>query len=80
MSDKAAPRVSIMHHPDVRRSLAMQKAYSEGLRAVYLYTAAHQDDVVAEQVSGADAELAHRINDLLLPVVKAAAPSVPTST
>ncbi|TCN50173.1 hypothetical protein EV641_113154 [Rhodococcus sp. SMB37] len=70
MSDKAAPRVSIMHHPDVRRSLAMQKAYSEGLRAVYLYTAAHQDDVVAEQVSGADAELAHRINDLLLPVVK----------
>ncbi|MFD6895933.1 acyl-CoA dehydrogenase [Rhodococcus sp. NPDC060086] len=70
MSDKAAPRVSIMHHPDVRRSLAMQKAYSEGLRAVYLYTAAHQDDVVAEQVSGADAGLAHRINDLLLPVVK----------
>ncbi len=37
MSDKTAPRVSIMHHPDVRRSLAMQKAYSEGLRAVYLY-------------------------------------------
>ncbi|AOD20759.1 butyryl-CoA dehydrogenase [Rhodococcus sp. p52] len=70
MSDKTAPRVSIMHHPDVRRSLAMQKAYSEGLRAVYLYTAAHQDDVVAEQVSGADAALAHRINDLLLPVVK----------
>ncbi|TWH15545.1 hypothetical protein L618_000300001190 [Rhodococcus rhodochrous J45] len=70
MSDKTAPRVSIMHHPDVRRSLAMQKAYSEGLRAVYLYTAAHQDDSVAEQVSGADAGLAHRINDLLLPVVK----------
>ena len=70
MSDKTAPRVSILHHPDVRRSLAMQKAYSEGLRAVYLYTAAHQDDVVAEQVSGADAGLAHRINDLLLPVVK----------
>ncbi|WP_241384918.1 acyl-CoA dehydrogenase [Rhodococcus sp. CH91] len=70
MSDKTAPRVSIMRHPDVRRSLAMQKAYSEGLRAVYLYTAAHQDDAVAEQVSGADAGLAHRINDLLLPVVK----------
>jgi alkylation response protein AidB-like acyl-CoA dehydrogenase len=70
MSDKTAPRVSIMHHPDVRRSLAMQKAYSEGLRAVYLYTAAHQDVVVAEQVSGASADLAHRINDLLLPVVK----------
>ncbi|WP_019932245.1 acyl-CoA dehydrogenase [Nocardia sp. BMG111209] len=70
MSDKAAPRVTITHHPDVRRSLAMQKAYAEGLRAVYLYTAAHQDVVVAEHVSGADAELAARVNDLLLPIVK----------
>ncbi|MCM6790467.1 acyl-CoA dehydrogenase, partial [Nocardia sp. CDC159] len=39
-------------------------------RAVYLYTAAHQDPVVAEQVSGADADLAARVNDLLLPIVK----------
>ena len=70
MADKSAPRVTITHHPDVRRALAMQKAYAEGLRAVYLYTAAHQDAVVAEQVSGADADLAHRINDLLLPIVK----------
>ncbi|OLL19029.1 acyl-CoA dehydrogenase [Rhodococcus sp. M8] len=70
MTDKTAPRVTITHHPDVRRSLAMQKAYAEGLRAVYLYTAAHQDDVVAEQISGADRELAHRVNDLLLPIVK----------
>ncbi|AKE91536.1 MULTISPECIES: acyl-CoA dehydrogenase [Rhodococcus] len=70
MTDKTAPRVTITHHPDVRRALAMQKAYAEGLRAVYLYTAAHQDDVVAEQISGADHELAHRVNDLLLPIVK----------
>ncbi|MQY30969.1 acyl-CoA dehydrogenase [Nocardia aurantia] len=70
MSDKTAPRVTVTHHPDVRRSLAMQKAYAEGLRAVYLYTAAHQDVVVAEHVSGADAELAARVNDLLLPIVK----------
>ncbi len=71
MADKAAPRVTIAHHPDVRRSLAMQKAYAEGLRAVYLYTAAHQNADVAQLVSGADAELAHRVDDLLLPVVKA---------
>ena len=45
MTDKAAPRVTITHHPDVRRALAMQKAYAEGLRSVYLYTAAHQDEV-----------------------------------
>ncbi|GAB2719913.1 acyl-CoA dehydrogenase [Nocardia thraciensis] len=70
MTDKSAPRVTITHHPDVRRSLATQKAYAEGLRAVYLYTAAHQDAVVAEQVSGADADLAARVNDLLLPIVK----------
>ncbi|TDP37678.1 acyl-CoA dehydrogenase [Nocardia ignorata] len=70
MTDKTAPRVTITHHPDVRRSLAMQKAYAEGLRAVYLYTAAHQDPVVAEHVSGIDADLAARVNGLLLPIVK----------
>jgi len=70
MTDKAAPRVTIMHHPDVRRSLMTQKAYAEGLRALYLYTAAHQEESVAQQISGADAEMARRVNDLLLPVVK----------
>jgi hypothetical protein len=70
MTDKNAPRVTIVHHPDVRRALLTQKAYSEGLRALYLYTAAHQDPSVAEIVSGADAEMAHRVNDLLLPIVK----------
>ncbi|MGB6208979.1 acyl-CoA dehydrogenase [Mycobacterium sp.] len=70
MTDKAAPRVTIMQHPDVRRSLITQKAYAEGLRALYMYAAAHQDNTVAQQVSGADAEMAHRVNDLLLPVVK----------
>src|SRR6478752_7192292 len=34
MNDKAAPRVTITHHPDVRRSLMLQKAYAEGLRAL----------------------------------------------
>jgi alkylation response protein AidB-like acyl-CoA dehydrogenase len=70
MTDKGAPRVTIMHHPDVRRSLITQKAYAEGLRALYLYASAHQDSAVAQHVSGADAEMAHRVNDLLLPVVK----------
>jgi alkylation response protein AidB-like acyl-CoA dehydrogenase len=70
MADKAAPRVTIIHHPDVRRALLTQKAYAEGLRAVYLYTAAHQDVAAAEIVSGAEGALAHRVNDLLLPIVK----------
>ncbi|TQM29881.1 acyl-CoA dehydrogenase [Nocardia bhagyanarayanae] len=70
MTDKTAPRVTITHHPDVRRSLALQKAYAEGLRAVYLYTAAHQNADVANLVSGADEDVAFRVNDLLLPIVK----------
>jgi alkylation response protein AidB-like acyl-CoA dehydrogenase len=70
MTDKTAPRVTIIHHPDVRRALLTQKAYAEGLRALYLYTAAHQDPEVAAVVSGADADLAERVNDLLLPIVK----------
>jgi alkylation response protein AidB-like acyl-CoA dehydrogenase len=70
MADKTAPRVTIIHHPDVRRSLMTQKAYAEGLRALYMYAAAHQDPDVAQRVSGADADMAHRIDDLLLPIVK----------
>src|ERR1700757_2818330 len=47
-----------------------QKAYAEGLRAIYTYTATYQDPAVAEAIHGADAALAVRVNDLLLPVVK----------
>jgi alkylation response protein AidB-like acyl-CoA dehydrogenase len=67
MLDKTAPRVAITHHPDVRRLLMLQKAYAEGLRAVYLYAASFQDSVAA---GGAGTELAERVNDLLLPIVK----------
>jgi alkylation response protein AidB-like acyl-CoA dehydrogenase len=70
MTDKNAPRVTIVHHPDVRRALLTQKSYAEGLRALYLYTAAHQDAAAADIVSGADAAMAERVNDLLLPIVK----------
>jgi alkylation response protein AidB-like acyl-CoA dehydrogenase len=70
MTDKAAPRVTITHHPDVRRSLMTQKAYAEGLRALYLYTATFQDSAVAKALHDVDAELAAKVNDLLLPIVK----------
>jgi alkylation response protein AidB-like acyl-CoA dehydrogenase len=70
MTDKTAPRVTITHHPDVRRSLMTQKAYAEGLRALYLYTATYQDAAVVEAVHGIDVNLAARVNDLLLPIVK----------
>ena len=70
MTDKTAPRVTITHHPDVRRSLMTQKAYAEGLRALYLFTATYQDASVAKALHDVDADLAMRVNDLMLPIVK----------
>jgi len=70
MMDKAAPRVTITHHPDVRRSLMTQKAYAEGLRALYMFTSTYQDAEVAKKLHGVDAELAMKVNDLMLPIVK----------
>ena len=75
---KDAPRVTITHHPDVRRSLMLQKAYAEGLRSLVMYTACQQDVVdqatkgnpAAELEEGSPAEMAARLNDLLLPIVK----------
>jgi hypothetical protein len=53
-TDKTAPRVTIIHHPDVRRQLMLQKAYAEGLRALALYTASVQERIqVAEYQAGA---------------------------
>jgi alkylation response protein AidB-like acyl-CoA dehydrogenase len=72
MANKAAPRVTIMHHPDVRRSLMMQKAYAEGMRALVLYTASIQDAVQVAAGRGERDEQAAALNDLLLPVVKGA--------
>ncbi|MGZ5417969.1 MAG: acyl-CoA dehydrogenase [Nocardioides sp.] len=69
-SDKTAPRVTITHHPDVRRSLLTQKAYSEAMRALVLYTASWQDRVQIAEFNGEKDELAERVNDLLLPIVK----------
>src|SRR5690606_17730130 len=69
-TDKTAPRVTITHHPDVRRMLMMQKAYAEGLRALYTYAATFQDEVRIGEATGADTSLAERVNDLLLPIVK----------
>jgi alkylation response protein AidB-like acyl-CoA dehydrogenase len=69
-ADKSAPRVTITHHPDVRRSLLTQKTFSEALRALVIYTATFQDRVRVAQARGARDETAERVNDLLLPIVK----------
>jgi len=72
MMDKTAPRVTIIHHPDVRRSLMLQKSYVEGMRALVHYAAQWQDLIMMAKagVEGIDLDMAERINDLLLPIVK----------
>ena len=69
-SDKNAPRVTIIHHPDVRRSLMLNKAYAEGLRALVYYTATVQDRIIIGEAEGTDTKPDEAINDLLLPIVK----------
>ncbi|RBM05497.1 acyl-CoA dehydrogenase [Streptomyces sp. PT12] len=69
-ADKTAPRVTITHHPDVRRSLMTQKAYAEGMRTLALYTASVQDEILLKRAAGEDAAAAEALNDLLLPIVK----------
>jgi len=75
---KDAPRVTITHHPDVRRSLMLQKSYAEGLRALVIFAATFQDvvDLETEGIpsvhpeKGSPADVASRMSDLLLPIVK----------
>ncbi len=69
-ADKTAPRVTITHHPDVRRSLMTQKSFAEAMRSLVLYTASWQDRVQMAEHRGETDELAMRVNDLLLPIVK----------
>jgi alkylation response protein AidB-like acyl-CoA dehydrogenase len=71
-TDKTAPRVTITHHPDVRRSLMLQKSYAEGMRALIAYTANWQDMIELAKAGDTDIDLdmAERMNDLLLPIVK----------
>ncbi|MBL8920862.1 MAG: acyl-CoA dehydrogenase [Myxococcaceae bacterium] len=69
--DKNAKKVSIIHHPDVRRMLMLQKSHAEGMRAMILFTASLQDEVELlgghhdERAAAADA-----LNDLMLPLIK----------
>jgi hypothetical protein len=64
--------VRIIEHPDVRRQLMSLKCHAEGMRALALYAAKIQDDVMLLRAEG-NGEEATRIdqrNDLLLPLIK----------
>jgi alkylation response protein AidB-like acyl-CoA dehydrogenase len=70
-SDKSAPRVEIIRHPDVRRMLMLQKAFAEGLRGMMLWTAHIQDQVALAGGHGNEqARQLDQLNDLMLPLIK----------
>ncbi|MCP4448058.1 MAG: acyl-CoA dehydrogenase, partial [Myxococcales bacterium] len=70
-SDKTAPSLEVIGHPDVRRMLMSQKSYSEGMRALVIYTAWIQDQVaIVGGPSTPEGKTLEKRNDLLLPLVK----------
>ena len=62
-------RVTIIHHPDVRRMLMTMKAQTEAMRALGYYAAGELDR--AKRHPDAQARAGHQARlDLLTPVVK----------
>jgi hypothetical protein len=70
--DATAPRVPIIEHADVRRMLLDMKARVEGIRALAVKLARHQDSVRALQGKDEQKVAFHQGQvDLLVPLVKA---------
>ncbi len=70
MTDKDAPGVPIVQHPDVRRMLMLMKVYVEGVRGLLYYVASLTD---RERVAK-DADEKSRLQgiiDFLIPIAKA---------
>ena len=68
--DPTAPRVAIIEHPDIRRSLMTQKAYSEGMRAL-LFTAAYYGDMAKTADNEEEAEKYEALVAIMTPICKA---------
>jgi alkylation response protein AidB-like acyl-CoA dehydrogenase len=70
--DATAPRVPILEHADVRRMLLDMKARVEGIRALAVKLAQHQDRVRALHATDEASSVYHQGQvDLLVPLVKA---------
>jgi hypothetical protein len=70
--DASAPRVPIIEHPDVRRMLLDMKARVEGIRALAVKLAWHQDNVDAHDGKDDQKAAYHQGQvDLLVPLIKA---------
>ncbi len=68
-SSKDAPGVSIIQHPDIRRTLLTMKSYSEGMRSILFYIGLLEDMIT---VGRDDAKKARNqgLIDVLIPVAK----------
>jgi hypothetical protein len=70
--DATAPRVAIIEHPDVRRMLLDMKSRVEGIRALAVKLARHEDSVRAFRGKDDQKAAYHQGQvDLLVPLVKA---------
>ncbi len=67
--DPTTPQVPIIEHPDVRRMLLAQKAYTEGALALCLTAARLVDDKDTAPTEAERAD-AHRLLEILTPMVK----------
>jgi len=70
MQDPDAERVTIIHHPDVRRMLMLQKVYVETMRSFLYTTALRLDRVEAHQDKG-ESEYLLGLVELMVPICKA---------
>ncbi|HEX2686041.1 MAG TPA: acyl-CoA dehydrogenase [Kofleriaceae bacterium] len=70
-TDKTAPRIEIIRHPDVRRMLMLQKVFAEGLRALISWAASLLDQVEIAGGQGSEAARPYAaLSDLMLPIIK----------
>ncbi len=70
MKDQAAPKVPIMQHPDIRRTLMWMKSVTEGIRSL-LYYAHYCEDRVRTAKDPEEAAKYHGFLDILIPICKA---------
>jgi alkylation response protein AidB-like acyl-CoA dehydrogenase len=66
----SSDRVTIIHHPDVRRVLMQMRALTEASRA-FGYVTASMTDLAHHSVSGDDRSCYQRRLDLYIPIIKA---------
>jgi hypothetical protein len=69
LTDKSAPAVPIIQHPDVRRMLTLMKVHVEGFRSLFYYLA-HCSDTIAVSTDKGEKERIQGIIDFLIPIAK----------